>query len=152
MEPAKISEEASCSVIHLQGHGSLHHNGMLVIIPACVCMHVYMYTHPVVCTLYTHRDTVCTWGCAPHQPYAGCVSALQCTPTAPAGHILGPGAMAQLSSVCTAVPLLCTSPRAPPILPEASWMAWGRDLPRCTACSEHHAGCWCSTLPGDVPC
>lgn len=117
LAPAKISEEASCSVIHLQGQGFLHHNRMLVVIPACVCVYVYIYTHPAVCTLYTRRDTACTRGCTTHRPHADGVGALQHAPAAPAGLILGPGAMAQLPSACTAVPVLRTPARAPATLP-----------------------------------
>lgn len=58
LAPAKISEEASCSVIHLQGQRFLHHKRS----PVVICTRVYIYTQPVLCTLYTHRDMVCTRG------------------------------------------------------------------------------------------
>lgn len=62
LAPAKISKEASCSVIHLQGQGFLHHNRMLVVIPACVCAHVYIYIHMHrgVYTVHTQGHSVHT--------------------------------------------------------------------------------------------
>lgn len=143
LAPAKISEEASCSVTHLQGQGFLHHNRMLVVIPACVCAHVYIYTHPAVCTPYTHRDAVRARGCAPHQPRADGVDALHCAPTAPAGHILGPGAMAQLPSACTTIPVLHMPARAPATLScsLAGGPGAGQGVPQCTACPKRCAGC-----------
>lgn len=156
MAPAKISEEASCSVIHLQGQGFLHHNRMLVVIPACVCAHVYIYTHPAVCTVYTRRDTACTRGCTPHQPRADSVGALLRTSTAPAGRMLGPGAMAQLPSVCTAVPALCMPARAPATLPCSAVGGLGagfapvHSLPQalCRVLVQHSP--WGCTVPAEL--
>jgi len=143
LAPAKISEEASCSIIHLQGQSFLHHNRMLVVIPACVCARVYIYTHtpPVLCTLYTHRDTACTQGCTPRWPRTVCVGALQSAPTALQLAAWAPGPW-HSSPVCVRLRWCCPcQPRLLPPCPAARWVAWGQDVPWCTACPKHCAGC-----------
>lgn len=81
----------------------LHHNRRPVVIVACACSHVCTCTHPVLCTPYTHGDTVCALGHTPHRPPAS----LPC-----------PGA--QLPKMWG-----CCHP--------ARWVLWGQHGHRCTA-------------------
>lgn len=54
LAPAKISEEASCSVIHLQGQRFLHHKRS----PVVICTRVYIYTACAVYTVHTQGHGV----------------------------------------------------------------------------------------------